>query len=252
VRAPGAASFFDAGSCIDGRLTSAWNWCARGLGLEFRPGTLRMRVPAGAGPQRSARARCAGGPRSRRRPTTPSSRSPASRRSTASGERRAAPRARRARRPQPGARRARRPCWLRACTQRAFPGRAVIPFCNSVACCAKWVPRAARALCPRGCGHVPRCLHVSLRTILPTNPCSIAPVALLHPAWPHVQVQHMPGTSVPADPSKQLRCRRNRGVHSGTARHVALLNRPQSTVMLRSKALERRPLEQGPRQPTDP
>ena len=27
-----ASSFFDAGSCIDGRLTSAWNWHA----LSFR------------------------------------------------------------------------------------------------------------------------------------------------------------------------------------------------------------------------
>ncbi len=25
----GADNFFDAGSCIDGRLTSAWNWCNR-------------------------------------------------------------------------------------------------------------------------------------------------------------------------------------------------------------------------------
>ena len=25
----GADNFFDAGSCIDGRLTSAWNWCAK-------------------------------------------------------------------------------------------------------------------------------------------------------------------------------------------------------------------------------
>ena len=25
----GADNFFDAGSCIDGRLTSAWNWCSR-------------------------------------------------------------------------------------------------------------------------------------------------------------------------------------------------------------------------------
>lgn len=24
----GATNFFDAGSCIDGRLTSAWNWCS--------------------------------------------------------------------------------------------------------------------------------------------------------------------------------------------------------------------------------
>ena len=25
----GADNFFDAGSCIDGRLTSAWNWCSK-------------------------------------------------------------------------------------------------------------------------------------------------------------------------------------------------------------------------------
>lgn len=25
----GADNFFDAGSCIDGRLTSAWNWCGQ-------------------------------------------------------------------------------------------------------------------------------------------------------------------------------------------------------------------------------
>jgi len=25
----GADNFFDAGSCIDGRLTSAWNWCEK-------------------------------------------------------------------------------------------------------------------------------------------------------------------------------------------------------------------------------
>ena len=24
----GAGNYFDAGSCIDGRLTSAWNWCS--------------------------------------------------------------------------------------------------------------------------------------------------------------------------------------------------------------------------------
>jgi len=34
VRAWGT-SFFDAGSCIDGRLTSAWNWCAPGLESGF-------------------------------------------------------------------------------------------------------------------------------------------------------------------------------------------------------------------------
>ena len=25
----GADNFFEAGSCVDGRLTSAWNWCAQ-------------------------------------------------------------------------------------------------------------------------------------------------------------------------------------------------------------------------------
>ena len=25
----GADNYYDAGSCIDGRLTSAWNWCAK-------------------------------------------------------------------------------------------------------------------------------------------------------------------------------------------------------------------------------
>ncbi|EKX40524.1 hypothetical protein GUITHDRAFT_75421 [Guillardia theta CCMP2712] len=30
----GADNFFDAGSCIDGRLTSAWNWCSR---IERKP-----------------------------------------------------------------------------------------------------------------------------------------------------------------------------------------------------------------------
>lgn len=144
----------------------------------FGPGMLCTRVPAVCGAAAERARAIAGGPRSRRRRTTPSSRSPASRRSTASGERRAAQRVRRARRPELGARRARGPRWLRACTQRAFPDRAVVPFCNSVACCAKWVPRAARTLCPRGCGHVPRCLRVSLRTILPR---SITTVALLHP-----------------------------------------------------------------------
>ena len=24
----GANNYFDAGSCVDGRLTSAWNWCS--------------------------------------------------------------------------------------------------------------------------------------------------------------------------------------------------------------------------------
>ena len=30
----GGDNFFEAGSCIDGRLTSAWNWCQR---LEQKP-----------------------------------------------------------------------------------------------------------------------------------------------------------------------------------------------------------------------
>ena len=30
----GADNFMDAGSCIDGRLTSAWNWCSK---LEKKP-----------------------------------------------------------------------------------------------------------------------------------------------------------------------------------------------------------------------
>ncbi|KAJ2762375.1 hypothetical protein IWQ57_005813 [Coemansia nantahalensis] len=30
----GADNFFDAGSCIDGRLTSAWNWCSN---IEKKP-----------------------------------------------------------------------------------------------------------------------------------------------------------------------------------------------------------------------
>ena len=30
----GADNFIDAGSCIDGRLTSAWNWCSK---VEKKP-----------------------------------------------------------------------------------------------------------------------------------------------------------------------------------------------------------------------
>ncbi|CAO3624550.1 unnamed protein product [Cunninghamella blakesleeana] len=30
----GADNFYDAGSCIDGRLTSAWNWCSQ---IESKP-----------------------------------------------------------------------------------------------------------------------------------------------------------------------------------------------------------------------
>ena len=29
VHGSGADNFFDAGSCIDGRLTSAWHWCSQ-------------------------------------------------------------------------------------------------------------------------------------------------------------------------------------------------------------------------------
>ncbi len=34
-----APDFFDAGSCIDGRLTSAWNWCSK---LEKKVGSCRQ------------------------------------------------------------------------------------------------------------------------------------------------------------------------------------------------------------------
>lgn len=30
----GADNYFDAGSCVDGRLTSAWNWCSN---IEKKP-----------------------------------------------------------------------------------------------------------------------------------------------------------------------------------------------------------------------
>ena len=33
----GADNFFDAGSCIDGRLTSAWNWCSKIEKKKFFP-----------------------------------------------------------------------------------------------------------------------------------------------------------------------------------------------------------------------
>ena len=33
----GADNFFDAGSCVDGRLTSAWNWCSKIEQKDFYP-----------------------------------------------------------------------------------------------------------------------------------------------------------------------------------------------------------------------
>lgn len=36
----GAGNYFDAGSCIDGRLTSAWNWCSSLEKKRFFPGFL--------------------------------------------------------------------------------------------------------------------------------------------------------------------------------------------------------------------
>jgi hypothetical protein len=33
----GANNFYDAGSCIDGRLTSAWNWCSQLPTKPFYP-----------------------------------------------------------------------------------------------------------------------------------------------------------------------------------------------------------------------
>ena len=35
----GADNYYDAGSCIDGRLTSAWNWCSK---LEKKPYVRRL------------------------------------------------------------------------------------------------------------------------------------------------------------------------------------------------------------------
>ena len=32
----GADNFYDAGSCIDGRLTSAWNWCSQARSLQIK------------------------------------------------------------------------------------------------------------------------------------------------------------------------------------------------------------------------
>lgn len=40
----GADNFFDAGSCIDGRLTSAWNWCAAPDLTAALPFTLKLNV----------------------------------------------------------------------------------------------------------------------------------------------------------------------------------------------------------------
>jgi hypothetical protein len=33
----GADNFYDAGSCIDGRLTSAWNWCSQLSSKSYYP-----------------------------------------------------------------------------------------------------------------------------------------------------------------------------------------------------------------------
>ena len=33
----GADNFYDAGSCIDGRLTSAWNWCSQVSSKPYYP-----------------------------------------------------------------------------------------------------------------------------------------------------------------------------------------------------------------------
>ena len=33
----GADNFYDAGSCIDGRLTSAWNWCSQLSSKAYYP-----------------------------------------------------------------------------------------------------------------------------------------------------------------------------------------------------------------------
>jgi hypothetical protein len=36
-RSTGGDNFFDAGSCIDGRLTSAWHWCSQLPTKPFYP-----------------------------------------------------------------------------------------------------------------------------------------------------------------------------------------------------------------------
>jgi len=41
----GADNFFDAGSCIDGRLTSAWNWCAQLEKKRYFPVFLLTGIP---------------------------------------------------------------------------------------------------------------------------------------------------------------------------------------------------------------
>lgn len=46
----GADNFFDAGSCIDGRLTSAWEWCSRldkKAYVEHTSNFARPRAPNG-------------------------------------------------------------------------------------------------------------------------------------------------------------------------------------------------------------
>ena len=48
----GADNYYDAGSCIDGRLTSAWNWCSK---LEKKPYVRRPQPPQRPRPQRPAR-----------------------------------------------------------------------------------------------------------------------------------------------------------------------------------------------------
>ena len=42
----GADNFFDAGSCIDGRLTSAWNWCEQ---LPAKPFYVAFRLAGHTG-----------------------------------------------------------------------------------------------------------------------------------------------------------------------------------------------------------
>ena len=44
----GADNYYDAGSCIDGRLTSAWNWCSK---LEKKPYVRRPQPPQRPRPQ---------------------------------------------------------------------------------------------------------------------------------------------------------------------------------------------------------
>ncbi len=53
----GADNFFDAGSCIDGRLTSAWNWCSKIEKKDYYH-VFKLAGERGLAPQRRRTALC--------------------------------------------------------------------------------------------------------------------------------------------------------------------------------------------------